>query len=356
MATPLKRPATPTQVIACLICKRWHPSIAFYNGSKACRRIGADLIRQTIGALRTRRSLPVEVRVLVETIDVTADDHECERTWRNAIDALRVLYHASAIGTGREKSLLLEVARNRRLVAGMRLASRFSKDIPPNWLAVFAAEGSADSKAIVVKARRRYATDRRLLGAIDGFSGPVDRHARRKHGPRPPRASATMNTARFWRILDETGSSGTSDEALRQLLTPLSARQIAAFNRHFFSMLRRAYRRDLWGAAYLMLGGCSDDAFRDFRAELIGRGRVVFERVLKDPDSLADDHTDIEGDESLPSVANDVYFEKVGHDLPTMKGESKQPAGKPWNFDDQKELRSRYPRLYRRFRGAARRR
>jgi hypothetical protein len=137
MATPLERPATPTQVIACLICKRWHPSIAFYNGSKACRRIGADLIRQTIAALRTRRSLPVEVRVLVETIDVTADDHECERTWRNAIDALRVLYHASAIGTGREKSLLLDVARNRRLVAGMRLASRFSKDIPHNWLAVF---------------------------------------------------------------------------------------------------------------------------------------------------------------------------------------------------------------------------
>ncbi len=344
-----RNPATPKQVVDCLIWKRWHHSVAFYQGSKACRRIEAALIRQTIALLRKRSVLPEEVRVLVATIDLVADNDAIERTWRDAIDALRVLHHASPIGTPREKNLLLEVARNRRLVAGMRVASKSSRDIAPNWLAVFTAEGSPESTAIVDKARRRDSRDQRWLRALDGFRGALGGHVSRADAARPSPKSGPMNTARFWQIVDRASRSGSADEALREQLEPLSAKQIAAFNGHFFSMLRRAYRRGLWGAAYLMLGGCSDDAFRDFRAELIGRGRAVFERVLKDADSLADDLTDIQGDEFLPSIANDVYFEKVGRDVPAAKGETKEPVGRRWNFDNRDEMRARYPRLYRRF-------
>lgn len=32
------------------------------------------------------------------------------------------------------------------------------------------------------------------------------------------------------------------------------------------------YRRDLWAAAYIIGGGCSDDSFIDFRAGLIAQG------------------------------------------------------------------------------------
>jgi hypothetical protein len=344
-----RNPATPEEVIDCLIWKRWHPAIAFYNGSKACRRIGSDLIQRTVAALRKRRALPAEVRVLVATIDQAGSNEAIERSWRDAIDALRILHHASPIGTHRERRLLIEVAGNRQFVAGMRLACKDSRDIPPTWLAVLIAEGSPESAAIVKKARRLYETDPRWLRALDAFRGAASRRVlgRRRVRQEPP--TGRINTARFWEMLDQASSSGNADVALRELLEPLSPRQIGAFDRLFGSMLRRAYRRDLWGAAYLMLGGCSDDAFKDFRAQLIGRGRAVFERVLKNPDLLANDLTDTQGDEALTTVANAVYVEKVGRNLPTPKGERREPVGRPWNFDSRDEARARYPRLYRRF-------
>lgn len=50
----------------------------------------------------------------------------------------------------------------------------------------------------------------------------------------------------------------------------------------------RSYRWDLWGAAYVAKGGASDDGFEYFQRWLISRGRTDFERVLADPDALAD--------------------------------------------------------------------
>jgi Protein of unknown function (DUF4240) len=50
----------------------------------------------------------------------------------------------------------------------------------------------------------------------------------------------------------------------------------------------RAGRADLWGAAFILNGGCSDDGFNDFRGWLIAQGRTVYEAALENPDSLAD--------------------------------------------------------------------
>src|SRR5262249_4867117 len=49
-----------------------------------------------------------------------------------------------------------------------------------------------------------------------------------------------------------------------------------------------SYRNPLWAAAYLVNGGCSDDGFEYFRGWLIMQGRAVYERVVADPDALAD--------------------------------------------------------------------
>jgi len=51
---------------------------------------------------------------------------------------------------------------------------------------------------------------------------------------------------------------------------------------------RQAYRWDLWGAAYIIGGGCSDDGFIDFQYGLIAKGREIYESALANPDSLAD--------------------------------------------------------------------
>jgi len=59
-----------------------------------------------------------------------------------------------------------------------------------------------------------------------------------------------------------------------------------SFHRHFDEREDRAYTWELWAAAYIVGGGCSDDAFSDFRATLISMGRQTFERVIADPQSL----------------------------------------------------------------------
>lgn len=344
-----KRPTTSKQVIDCLSWNGWDPRIAFYEGSRVCRRLDAKLIRETVAELRKRRALPRDVNALVEAVDPRVADQELKNDWQNAIDALRTLFRASPKGTSRERSLLLDVARNGKVVSGMQAAAKSARDIDPTWIAVFIAEGSPKSRSIADRFRKDYATRHpELLRVLEAFTGALDVSPRAPGSTRAGlKVGRPMDVDRFWEIVDRASASGDPAESLRELLESLSAREVAAFHRHFFAMLRKAYRHDLWGAAYLLLGGCSDDAFRDFRADLIGKGRVVFESVLRDPDSLAD-HSDVEGDETLPSVANDVYAEKAGKELPSARGERGQPIGKRWDFADDQQMRRRYPRLFRR--------
>jgi hypothetical protein len=340
------RPKTPTQVIECLLREGWHPAVVFFEGSRTCRRLEAGLIRESVDELRKRPSLPRDVGALVETVELRERDDEVEGRWQGSIDGLRTLYHASPKGSARERKLLLDVARDRRLVAAMRAAVTATGEIEPTWMAVLIAEGSPESQAVVDRFRDAYAARYpELLRQLETFRGATAAPAAEAPDMAPPDANRPMDVERFWQLIDRASDAADPAEPLRSLLEAEAPKAIAAFDRHFCTMLRKAYRYDLWGAAYLMAGGCSDDGFLDFRAALIARGRAVFEGVLADPDSLAD-HPDIEGDETLLSVASDVYLEKTGEELPGVGAERAHPAGKRWSFDDDHEMRARYPRLY----------
>lgn len=80
---------------------------------------------------------------------------------------------------------------------------------------------------------------------------------------------------------------------------------------HGYSAL--AYKYGLWTAASVMLGGCSDDGFMDFRNWLIAQGKDVYLAALKNPDSLAD--IPVYGDgcfESLAYIGSSVYEKLTG--------------------------------------------
>src|SRR5690349_7516324 len=93
-----------------------------------------------------------------------------------------------------------------------------------------------------------------------------------------------MNDAEFWELID----GAASPTVLHDRLARLSTEDLVAFERHHDRLMRDSYRWDLWGAAYVINGGCGDDEFDYFRAYLISRGRSVFEGALADPDTLAD--------------------------------------------------------------------
>ena len=68
----------------------------------------------------------------------------------------------------------------------------------------------------------------------------------------------------------------------------MPTQEIAAFHVAFAAHRDELYSWDLWGAAYLLMGGCSDDCFTDFRSWIVAQGQAYFEAVRSDPQALAD--------------------------------------------------------------------
>jgi Protein of unknown function (DUF4240) len=174
-----------------------------------------------------------------------------------------------------------------------------------------------------------------------------------------PQADAPrMDDAAFWQLIADTRADAGNDtdkqsDLLEQRLRHLPADQIAQFERIRQGLDRRAYTYDLWGAAYVIEDGCSDDCFRDFRGYLISLGREPYEAALRDPDSLASVAQDAETGnwENADDVAPDVYEGVADEDIPTGDSEpSGDPSGTPWDDEQAEQLVRRYPRLAARFR------
>ena len=130
------------------------------------------------------------------------------------------------------------------------------------------------------------------------------------------------------------------------------------FARHFEARYNRAYAWDLWGAAAVLLGGASDDAFDFFRCWLIGQGREVFEGAVHDPDSLADLLEDfdeeIDGDgEELGYAADEAYEQLTGVVAPDLgiPPATAEPEGTALDLENESVVAERYPKLWERFKG-----
>jgi Protein of unknown function (DUF4240) len=174
-----------------------------------------------------------------------------------------------------------------------------------------------------------------------------------------------MNREQFWALVESTSGGGCEQHAQRLTaeLRRLPPTEILAFGRIQQQLLAESYHWDLWGAAYLIQAGCSDNGFENFRGGwLIGQGRAVFEAALRDPDSLAE-HPQIQAVttanrlqlsvecEDLLFVANDPYRGATGEEPDFYEPEVLRrlragPAGEDWDFDDDDELRRRYPKLW----------
>lgn len=156
-----------------------------------------------------------------------------------------------------------------------------------------------------------------------------------------------MTRDEFWKLI-ETARAKDADEpeeGLRAALEPLTAAEVTSFQQHFDELFGSAYRWNLWGAAYQIEGGCSDDGFTDFRYGLISLGRRVFEAALKNPDSLADVDDDITN-EAFGYVAGQVHEGKTKDELERTLAQPTEPVGEQWDFDDDAENARRLPRLH----------
>jgi hypothetical protein len=188
-------------------------------------------------------------------------------------------------------------------------------------------------------------------------------HQEKAAAQRPPNATpaevtaarAAMSLDRFWSLIERTPGAAGKDcfkkaAALQASLRRLSADEILGFQIQFQERMAESYRSDLWGVAYLVNGGASDDGFEYFRAWLIGHGRKYFEAALKDPERAADLAGRGQNNECEPLLycAMQAYESKTKRRLPiVVLDRSSQPAGAPWTEEDLPKL---FPKVAKRFR------
>jgi hypothetical protein len=179
----------------------------------------------------------------------------------------------------------------------------------------------------------------------------------------------------FWAIVDRArataiadGRWATADEigrALTGLLAAEGSERILLFYWRFAEMDERADQWELCAACYLISGYLSDNTYQDFRAGIVGLGRTDFERVVADPDSLADlpivagvhDRSAPESvlhGESIHLAAAKAYNELADDDEAFWEALQTSPTpaehGRGWSGtfgpEDGPEIPRRLPRLY----------
>lgn len=168
-----------------------------------------------------------------------------------------------------------------------------------------------------------------------------------------------MDRDEFWALIHEIRAVAADNEEMAEKLKArleiLAPDQVAAYETHLCACMDQLYTWDVWGAAYVMNGGCSDDGFEYWRAMLISLGKEAFETALNDPDALADinfdDEEANEGEwefEEFSYIAPEVYTEMTGHEMDVVKqkGPGDDPAGEAW---DEETVSAKYPRLAKRF-------
>ncbi|CAB3850365.1 DUF4240 domain-containing protein [Achromobacter deleyi] len=167
-----------------------------------------------------------------------------------------------------------------------------------------------------------------------------------------------MEINEYWELVekarksvDDPADAHAVAESLKEIIKTMDLESIKGAANAYTQLTRAAYNLQLWGAAYVINGGCSDDGFDYFIGWLIGQGKKTYEKALADPDWLA--KVEVQADEAycedMLSVATQAYEELTGG-YPTGLTVFPLPElGPIWDFDDAKEMRRRYPKLYEKF-------
>ena len=163
-----------------------------------------------------------------------------------------------------------------------------------------------------------------------------------------------MTLEEFWSLIQKIRDQSLGDmelreDLLRKELLALSVENVWSVGTHFQDQLNRAYSWDLSGAMCVLLDALGgDDGFWDFRGALISQGKDVFERAVDDPDTLADlPEEEIESMywEGFQQAWGRVYEDEMEggwHDLEWAE----ELTGEEFDFNDEDELRRRYPRTF----------
>ena len=161
-----------------------------------------------------------------------------------------------------------------------------------------------------------------------------------------------MPEEQFWKIIQKTFNKSNGDfeeqqDYLAKELRSLSLQDIIAFENKFKQLHTQAYNWQLWGAIYIIHGGCSDDSFLDFRDWVIAQGQDFYYKTLANPESLAgldQEKFDIDW-EGMGYIPATVFKDLTGQDIPSNFNGAHQITGKEWK-EEGDDLKNMFPKLY----------
>ena len=160
-----------------------------------------------------------------------------------------------------------------------------------------------------------------------------------------------MTVDQFWNFIDRVHSASENNmerksDLLKSELQDLPVPEIVSFQAHLDEAIDTAYTWPLWGAAFIMNGGCSDDSFIDFRTTLISLGRETFEAAVENPDTLADLQLELDEEfiyEGFQDIPIEVLEQRApGQKFPRCQPHPKTPAGDRW---EEHSVHHFFPRL-----------
>ncbi len=168
-----------------------------------------------------------------------------------------------------------------------------------------------------------------------------------------------MRTDDFWAVIARATADRPASpaEVAKRAAADLATRdpeEIVAWGRHLDKVMVASGTEDLWAAAYLINGGCSDEGFDNFRGWLIAHGRETVAQSVKSPDSLAGmpavraaaENGAVFEAGAVLSIAAEAYAQATGDELPAGERPVTRPdAADLWDFDDEEEMQRRLPRL-----------
>ena len=162
-----------------------------------------------------------------------------------------------------------------------------------------------------------------------------------------------MDEDKFWGIIKLTKDKSKNDyeiqqEVLSKELHKLTPDKIILFGNRFRFFRGQAYTWELWGAIYIIHGGCGDDSFNDFREWVIGQGKEFYYKTIKDPETLVEVETELIEEtewEGLGYVPSTVFEEQTGQEMPYPFKENLETIGNEWE-EEGDDLKNMFPKLY----------
>jgi len=167
-----------------------------------------------------------------------------------------------------------------------------------------------------------------------------------------------MTETEFWQLV--TRSSPDQDQfdlaaVLKCRLEPLTDSELVEFDKFFGQQMRRSYLWSVWGAAYVITGCDSEYAFAEFRCFLISLGQDWYNKVIANPDDLAQLPQWPEKDgypypflDEYDLIAGQIFEDRGNDELPFMPSGHASPQGKKFSTK-KKLLKKAYSQLSERF-------